>query len=232
MTANRANYTAKLRSLMQSAGVPSYRDLSRRAGVSERQISRLRQGQADQMRAESLIRMANVLGCSLVKLVKDFSADYVLFEAASSDEWSSQEVKCLDPDSAAELAAHSSLRQEYEQLQMQLRQQKSQLTLELQRAALHTLESWLIFWPTAVATLQQQPDLPASRLVPLVRPVERLLDQWQVEAIATVGEELPYDPTQHQLIEGTAAPGQRVRVRNVGYQHHGKLLHRAKVSPL
>jgi len=58
------------------------------------------------------------------------------------------------------------------------------------------------------------------------------LQQWSVEAIAEVGKELPYDPTQHQLIEGTAQPGELVRVRYTGYRQGEKLLYRAKVSPV
>jgi molecular chaperone GrpE (heat shock protein) len=70
------------------------------------------------------------------------------------------------------------------------------------------------------------------RLLPLVRPVEQLLQQWGVEAIASVGSELAYDPHLHQLMEGTAQPGELVRVRYTGYRIGEKLLYRAKVSPI
>jgi molecular chaperone GrpE (heat shock protein) len=72
----------------------------------------------------------------------------------------------------------------------------------------------------------------AVQLLPLVRPVEKLLAAWGVEAIASVGAELPYDQKLHQLIEGTAQPGEMVKVRNIGYRQGEKLLHRAKVSAI
>jgi molecular chaperone GrpE (heat shock protein) len=94
------------------------------------------------------------------------------------------------------------------------------------------LESWLVQWPTAAYAAQQNQQLPAVRLLPLVRPVEQLLQQWGVEAIASVGSELAYDPHLHQLMEGTAQPGELVRVRYTGYRIGEKLLYRAKVSPI
>ncbi|MGC1395795.1 MAG: hypothetical protein WA828_16180, partial [Coleofasciculaceae cyanobacterium] len=64
------------------------------------------------------------------------------------------------------------------------------------------------------------------------RPVEQLMQEWGVEAIASVGSEIPYDPQWHQLMDGTAAPGEMVKVRYVGYKTAEKLLYRAKVSPI
>jgi molecular chaperone GrpE (heat shock protein) len=72
----------------------------------------------------------------------------------------------------------------------------------------------------------------AVKLLPLVRPVQQLLSQWGVEAIASVGAEIPYDPQFHQLIAGTAQPGETVKVRNLGYRQGEKLLHRVKVSAI
>jgi molecular chaperone GrpE (heat shock protein) len=58
------------------------------------------------------------------------------------------------------------------------------------------------------------------------------LQEWGVEAIASVGSELPYDPQWHQLMEGIAQPGDLVKVRYTGYRIGEKLLYRAKVSSL
>ncbi|EDX76427.1 hypothetical protein MC7420_4683 [Coleofasciculus chthonoplastes PCC 7420] len=62
--------------------------------------------------------------------------------------------------------------------------------------------------------------------------MEQLLQQWGIEAIASVGDELTYDPQWHQLMSGTVQPGELVRVRYVGYRQGDKLLYRAKVSPV
>jgi DNA-binding Xre family transcriptional regulator len=104
--------------------------------------------------------------------------------------------------------------------------------LEFQQASLQILESWLVQFPTAAHAAQQNPDLPAARLLPLLRPVEQLVKSWGVEAIAPVGSEHAYDPQVHQLLEGTVAAGDRVKIRYAGYRQGERLLHRAKVSPV
>lgn len=101
---------------------------------------------------------------------------------------------------------------------------------QIQAEALVCLEPWLRQWPTAVAAAQRQPDLPASRLLPLAHPWQELLQRWGVTAIGEVGAELPYDPQIHQPLQGNIAPGQRVRVRYLGYRHGDRLLYRAQVS--
>ncbi|NES19707.1 MAG: nucleotide exchange factor GrpE, partial [Symploca sp. SIO3E6] len=79
---------------------------------------------------------------------------------------------------------------------------------------------------------QQNEQLPAVKLLPLMRPVESLLQKWGVEAIAPVGAEVSYNPQYHQLISGNAQPGEMVKVRYTGYRQGEKLLYRAKVSPV
>jgi molecular chaperone GrpE (heat shock protein) len=92
----------------------------------------------------------------------------------------------------------------------------------------------LLQWPTAAAVAQKNPQWPAVKLLPLVRPLANLLKQWQVEAIASVGETLPYDPQWHQLLESElqVEPGTPVIVRYVGYRQGKHLLYRAKVRPI
>jgi transcriptional regulator with XRE-family HTH domain len=212
------DYTQRLQQLMQEQGFSSYRQLSRSAGVSEKQLRRLRQGQVSQLRVETLLQLAQALQVSVSKLLTTFSSVSPLC------------VSQVDEGEAASLAA---LRQEYQRLQQQLEHQRELLMQEFQQSSLQVLESWLVQWPTAAYAAQQNEQLPAVRLLPLVRPVEQLLQEWGVEEIASVGSELPYDPQWHQLMEGTAQPGDMVRVRYTGYRIGGdKLLYRAKVSPI
>jgi molecular chaperone GrpE (heat shock protein) len=142
--------------------------------------------------------------------------------------FSSESLPTTSPSEGEEAA----LRQEYQRLQQQLAQQRETLRQEFQQSSLQVLESWLVQWPTAAYAAQQNQQLPAARLLPLVRPVEQLLQEWGVDAIASVGSEIPYDPHLHQLMEGTAQPGELVRVRYTGYCQGDKLLYRAKVSPV
>ncbi|MFM7580736.1 MAG: nucleotide exchange factor GrpE, partial [Microcystaceae cyanobacterium] len=72
----------------------------------------------------------------------------------------------------------------------------------------------------------------AQKLLPLVRPLANLLKQWQVEAIAAVGETVNFDPQWHQWLEteNLPEPGTPAVVRYVGYRQGTKLLYRAQVS--
>jgi DNA-binding Xre family transcriptional regulator len=201
------SYSQKLRSLLQQAQIPSLKALSRAAGVSEWQVKQLSQGQAAKMRVEPLHQLAQALQVSMPELVSLFS------------------------ELAIEPSPSSNLQQEYRRLQNQLQQQQAASQQEFQNTSLQILESWLIQYPTAAYAAQQN-DIPASRLLPLMRPVEQLVKAWGVEAIAPVGAEVAYDPQMHQLMEGNAGVGEPVRIRYTGYRQGEKLLYRAKVSPL
>lgn len=207
------DFTHQLQQLMQQAGVSSFKALSRKAEVSERQVRRLRQGQVGQLRVEILLKLSQALQVSVSELLTTFSSVSTA-PFAQSD------------------GGEAAVRQEYQRLQQQLEQQRETLMQEFQQSSLQVLEPWLVQWPTAAYAAQQNQQLPAVRLLPLVRPVEQLLQGWGVEAIASVGSELPYDPQWHQLMEGTAQPGEIVRVRYTGYRVGDKLLYRAQVSPI
>jgi molecular chaperone GrpE (heat shock protein) len=212
---SKPDYTPELQQRMQQVGIAHFKELSQSTGVSERQILRLRRGEIAQMRLEVLLQLAQRLEMPLAELFQTFSPTPISVEATARSQ--ADEV--------------TTLQAEYQRLQDQLLQQQEQLFQKFQTESLETLESWLIYWSAAAAAAQTNPQLPAVRLLPLVKPVEELLASWGVEAIGVVGEDIPYDPQFHQLIEGIANPGELVRVRNAGYKQGGKLLHRAKVSP-
>jgi molecular chaperone GrpE (heat shock protein) len=210
------DFTHKLQNLMQQVGISSFQGLSRTANVSERQILRLRHGEVEQMRVEVLLKLAKVLQISLNELVTTFSV-------------SSAEL----PVPTTQTNQLTELQAECDRLLQVIAQQRETLQQEFQQSSLQILESLLLFWPTAAQKAQENPQLEAVKIVPLVqKPLEKLLQAWGVEAIAAVGAELPYDPQIHQLVEGTAQPGETVRVRYIGYRQGDKLLYRAKVNPL
>ncbi len=203
-----------LRSLMHAAGILSYRALAAQSGVSRWQVQQLRAGKVAQMRLTILTQLAAALKISLETLLGKFGLADELAEAAR------QEPQL------------SALQQEYQRLRSQMTQQAEAVRQQVQAEALQTLESWLVQWPTVAKRAAERPDLPAAKVIPLVRPVERLMAEWGVEAIAPVDAEVPYDPQQHQLTDGSADPGEQVRVTHSGQRHQGKLLHRAKVKLL
>jgi len=209
--------TETLRTLMAAAEIPSFRALARQAQVSDWAVRQLRSDRITAMRLDLLQKIASALHLSLPELLEHFGvAD-------------AEPATAADPNQDQTVAA---LQAEYQRLQDQLQQQEATLQQQFQAEALAVLESWLLQWPTVTHAVEKNPDLPASRLVPLVQPVQDLLAQWGVEAIAPVGAEIPYDPQLHQLMNGDADPGTPVRVRYTGFRQRNKLLHRAKVSPV
>ncbi|MEG4577855.1 helix-turn-helix domain-containing protein [Microcoleus sp. N3A4] len=210
VAANIPDYAPQLQRLMQQAGLSSDRELSKKAGVSEIQLSRLRRGLALQTRADILLKISQVLQISLTELLATLAPDYVELEQA--------------PPTALE--------QEYQRLQASIEQQRESLMQEFQLSSVQILESWMLQWPTAASKAQENHQLRAQKLLPLLRPVEQLLEHWGIESIAPVGAQIPYNPQQHQLMEGTADPGELVSVRYTGYRQGEKLLYRAKVSPV
>ncbi|MEB3828255.1 helix-turn-helix domain-containing protein [Phormidium sp. CCY1219] len=226
------DYSQKLQGLMQQVGISSFRALSRAAEVSHWQVRQLRRGQALQIRGEYLLKLAAALQVSVADLLANFSpgGDRLLVESAASAEAPLPTThSATDSPKAANFAE---LQREYEQLRLAMQQQRESVMLEFQQASLETLESWLRQWPTAARAAQKNPEVPATRLLPLLGPLEQLLQQWEVVPIAAVGSQVAYDPQHHQLMEGTAQPGDPVQVRYTGYRHGDRLLFRAQVSPL
>ena len=221
-----SSLSPRLRPLMVTAGIPSFKALATAAGVSAGAISRLRQGKLATMQLATVAKIAQALGLSITAL-QEHLADGAVHGAKNGA--ANGAAHAAVPESARDRIA--TLEAEYARLQDQLATQTEQAQQALQREALGILEPWLLQWPTATHAVAKKPDLPATRLIPLVKPVEALLTHWQVKAIAIVGAEVPYDPQVHQLMGGTATPGEIVRVRYSGYTQGERLLHRAKVSP-
>jgi len=220
------DFTHRLRTLMQTVGFSSFRALSQASGVSEQQIRHLRRGNVTNLRVDTLLKLSQALQVPAIELLA-VSTD----SETQNSKLSSNAAQSATQNSTAP-AELSDLRLEYDRLQQQLAQQRQTLWEEFQQASLQTLESLLLQLPTAAYAAQQNPQAPAVKLLPLLRPLDRLLEEWGIEAIAAVGAEVPYDPQQQQLMTGTAQPGDVVKVRYTGYRQGDRLLYRAKVSPI
>ncbi len=199
----------QLRALMERVGLFSFKALQRQSGVSRTAIAHVRSGNIARLRLETLEKMSQVLQVSVVDLMQLGNRSLL-----------------------GEIQEGLALRQEYERLEQRLAQQRQVLLQEIQEESVQVLESLLLSLPSAMYQAEQDPTFPAVKLLPLLRPLNRLLDSWGITAIAQVGEEVPYDPQQHQLLQGDASPGELVRVRYVGYRQGTRLLYRAKVSLL
>ncbi|MDJ1168665.1 helix-turn-helix domain-containing protein [Roseofilum sp. BLCC_M154] len=192
-----------LQPLMEKVGLTSWTALSQASGVSLKQLRRIRQGKIEDLKISTLLQLATALQISAPELLSTLA-------------------KLPDPV--------TELRQEYNRLQLQLEQQSADLKERFERESLDQLESWLRYWPIAVAKVEQEANIKPGNLVKLVTPVERLVQSWGLEVIGAVGDRLAYDPQWHQLSQGTADPGTLVTVVAPGYRYQQKLLFRAEVA--
>jgi transcriptional regulator with XRE-family HTH domain len=198
-----------LKTAMSAVGIASFRRLAQQSGVSWRQIERLRRGEIQHLSIRNAMRLAATLNLSLVEFLSRF-------EVSSLD---TSHLSCGEK------------RSDGKDRQLEREHQRSQIQETFQSDALNILESLLIQWPTAAQAAQTNPTLPAVRLIPLLKPLEQLLQAWEIEVIATVGAIIPYDPTVHQWSGETAPPAVQhpVQVSHVGYRQRERLLYRAKV---
>jgi transcriptional regulator with XRE-family HTH domain len=103
---------------------------------------------------------------------------------------------------------------------------------DFQYASFQIMESFLTYWPAAAHQAKLDPAFPASKLLPLVGSIDRLIASWGIKSIGQVGEIIPFNPQLHQSLEGQIPPEIPVQIRYPGYQQGDRLLTRAKVSPI
>ena len=202
-----ADRTEILRQLMKLVGISSFQALSDRTGISRRAIDTLRKGNAATLRYADLAKLAEVLQIELNEFIPKFI-----------------------PESSSSPIAD--LQEEYKHLQQKLETQKQELRSQFERETIQQLESLLLQLPSAAHAAQNNPNMPAKNILPLLRPLDALLQKWGISVIGSVGVKVSYDPQKHQLMEGSneIEDGDLAIVRYVGYMQGEKLLYRARVS--
>ena len=204
--------TEILRLLMKQVGISSFQILSERTGISRRAIDTLRKRNAATLRYADLAKLAEVLQIEVTEVIAKFISD------------------SNNPQSPIiEVAA---LREEYQRLQQKLELQKFELRSQFERETIQQLESLILQLPSAAYAAQQNPNMLAKNILPLLRPIDALLQKWGITAIGAVGKEVDFDSQKHQLMEGSdeIKDGDVAIVRYVGYMQGEKLLYRARVS--
>ena len=204
--------TEILRLLMNQVGISSFQILSERTGISRRAIDTLRKRNAATLRYADLAKLAEVLQIEVTEVIAKFISD------------------SNNPQSPIiEVAA---LREEYQRLQQKLELQNVELRSQFERETIQQLESLILQLPSAAYAAQQNPNMLAKNILPLLRPIDALLQKWGITAIGAVGKEVNFDSQKHQLMEGSdeIKVGDVAIVRYVGYMQGEKLLYRARVS--
>ena len=251
-----ADYTPKLKKLMRQRGITSFKSLAKTTGISLQKLQQLRRGNLQKFRLEELQQLSQGLDISLASLLTTFAGivpdnqglgqglgqdldqdsgqdlDQAFRQQINQDinQDSSQKNNQQTRQQIQESLQIALLRQEYQRLQNQMQEQRSHLLQEFQQTSLQTLETWLLQWERVANHARHHPEFSAAKILPLMRPIEQLIKNWGVEAIASLGAEVPYNPQAHRLQTGTANPGDMVKVQSSGYTYQGKLLHRAEVA--
>jgi transcriptional regulator with XRE-family HTH domain len=212
--------TETLRQLMKLAGISSFQILSDRTGVSRRAIDTLRKGNAATLRYADLAKIAEILQIELTELI----ATCITLSP------NPESPNPQDPNSEI-----NSLREEYQHMQNQLACQKQDLRSQFEREVIQQLESLILQLPSAAYAAQTNPNMLAKNILPLLRPIDVLLQKWGITAIGAVGAQVTYDPQKHEFIDGNdqgdqIEEGDMAIVRYVGYMQNEKLLYRARVS--
>ena len=239
------NLTQSLRKMMQAVSISSWQMLSDRAGVSRRAIDQLRNGKGANLKYRDLLKLAAILQIDIYELTAEFinnlseSSDHLRTEIndriahdLTADSSVNLHEKIVTQQSEQIQNQNSDLQAEYQLLLHRLEQQKQDLRSQLIREAVQQIESLILQLPSAAYAARQNPQLPAKNILPLLRPLDALLQQWEITPIGTVGEQIAYDPQEHQLMEqeSAIAVGDCVLVRYVGYKFGDRLLYRARVS--
>ena len=134
-----------------------------------------------------------------------------------------------------ELTGNQQEKELKENVSIQLEKEQDSLSSQ-QQEAIFILESLILQLPTIANAVEKNPQLPAKKLLPLLKPLDRLLDHWGIIVIGTIGQVVPFNPQEHELIDTIETNGGDnqdnflVKVRYVGYRYQSKLLYRAKVS--
>jgi transcriptional regulator with XRE-family HTH domain len=193
-----------LRELMTKAEIRDYLQLSRKSRVSELQFYRIENNLLDNIPLGVLKKIAKALNISVTTLIDNLSSS----------------LDSIDGN-------------HQENLQSQKQDLTSNLIAEYQQETISILESLFLQLPTVIHAVNNNPRLPASRILPLFQPLNQLLSTWEIEPIGKVGDMVDYNPQEHELIENNGLPLEkikRVKIRYVGYRQKDKLLYRAKVS--
>ena len=128
------------------------------------------------MRLETLGQLAKALEVTTVDLlaaVTEISPDLGTDGELEPDEDGAEALSGGLVDSARELAA---IQQEYDRLKDEVQHNQDQVWEGFQKDSLAILEPWLLSWYKAVEAVQKNPQIPANRLLLLLRPLDELLE--------------------------------------------------------
>ncbi|NTU54050.1 MAG: nucleotide exchange factor GrpE [Chlorobiaceae bacterium] len=146
------------------------------------------------------------------------------------------------PDSARDVAALrldlAERNEEVARLRKEYALQKEESRGQIDRAATEGIEGLIRQCAGPLATLsamrarhREQGDVNPVDLFHVLASFEKILAERGLQPIGVVGEEAPYDPSLHQMLDGSRPqPGEPVQIRFAGYRFKGKLIAKAQAG--
>lgn len=211
---------------MNNEGIPNWKALRQKSGLSSTALWRLRDGEVAKLKFSELRQIATVLSIPLVELLEKLGLPVEHPELEARRQECTQLASLLQQVSKAKEALH----QEGLRLHQELQQQRLELTAVLRESTFEQLQTLLTNYPSIHSLVSIKPELPAKNLLSLFTPLDNLLSAWNYEQIGKPWQQVPYDPQIHQPDAADIAAGELVYIRFVGYKHKGRILCPAKVS--
>ena len=116
------------------------------------------------------------------------------------------------------------------QLVTKLKKLPTQLKGEWQKESIALLQELLVNYPTAKLMVELKHNLPPKNVIALLKPLEQLLQKWEIETIGAPWKRVPYNPLIHDCGEEKINQGDPVYILLVGYFQGDRVLLPAKVS--
>ena len=191
----------------------NWEDLQEKSGLSRESLPYLAGGNFHHITFGDLTKLAASLKWSFAELLDNLGLDYT---------WKNRQKHLLEEK--------EELQRECGRLRKIIKQQKAEIIADVRESTFQQLQSLLTNYPSIRPMTEAKPNLPAKNLIPLLTPLEELLESWGYETIGKPWEEVSFNLQLHQADRDEIAEGDLVYVRFVGYRNGDKILCPAKVS--
>jgi predicted nucleic acid-binding Zn-ribbon protein len=124
------------------------------------------------------------------------------------------------------------MKAEYKELKDSFSKQDEQVLKDEKIRVYKAISQLLINYPTAKNKVEENPELKAKNLLGMMKPLDKLIEYLNLEAIGNVGEEVNYDERVHLPASSNINidEASKVKIKFVGYKTDDIILDKAKVE--
>lgn len=139
-----------------------------------------------------------------------------------------------EKDSELEKMEHkiNAIKAEYKELKDSFSKQDEQVLKDEKIRVYKAISQLLINYPTAKNKVEENPELKAKNLLGMMKPLDKLIEYFNLETIGNVGEEVTYDERLHLPASSNINidEANKVKIKFVGYKTDDIILDKAKVE--